>query len=246
LDVDEAVGGIALVTGGAIRVGRAISLGLAKSGYDLVINYRSSHTAARELQERVRSMGRRVVLAPGDVSHAADVDGIAATVEQEFGRLDVLVNSASLFRARSLLEVDEAEWDRVMGVNLKGPFLMVRELARLLRTSRGTVVNIVDLSALRPWDDFPHHSVAKAGLLHLTRVMARVLAPEVRVNAVAPGNVLAPEGFSERWLEEDRRRTPLQREGTPEDVVRTVLFLVRSPFITGEVIVVDGGRQLTS
>jgi pteridine reductase len=246
LDVDEAVGGIALVTGGAIRVGRAISLGLAKSGYNLVINYRSSHTAARELQERVRSMGRRVVLAPGDVSHAADVDGIAATVEQEFGRLDVLVNSASLFRARSLLEVDEAEWDRVMGVNLKGPFLMVRELARLLRTSRGTVVNIVDLSALRPWDDFPHHSVAKAGLLHLTRVMARVLAPEVRVNAVAPGNVLAPEGFSERWLEEDRRRTPLQREGTPEDVVRTVLFLVRSPFITGEVIVVDGGRQLTS
>ncbi len=246
MDVDEAVGGIALVTGGAIRVGRAISLGLAKSGYDLVINYRSSHTAARELQERVRSMGRRVVLAPGDVSHAADVDGIAATVEQEFGRLDVLVNSASLFRARSLLEVDEAEWDRVMGVNLKGPFLMVRELARLLRTSRGTVVNIVDLSALRPWDDFPHHSVAKAGLLHLTRVMARVLAPEVRVNAVAPGNVLAPEGFSERWLEEDRRRTPLQREGTPEDVVRTVLFLVRSPFITGEVIVVDGGRQLTS
>ncbi len=236
---------VSLVTGGAVRVGRALVLGLAEAGYDVVVGYHTSEQAALELQARLQDQGRRAVVAPGDISKSVDVAAMGEVVRREFGRLHLLVNNASIFRSRSLLDVDEKEWDRVMGVNLKGPFLLVRELADLLRESRGAVVNITDLSAFEPWIHFPHHAVSKAGLVHLTRVMARSLAPEIRVNAVAPGNVLAPDGFDKEWLEEDQRRTPLQRQGTPEDVVSAVLYLASAPFVTGEVIVVDGGRLLT-
>ena len=133
------------------------------------------------------------------------------------------------------------EWDAVMAVNLRAPFLLVRETAALLRAARGSVVNIVDLSALQPWTSHPHHSVSKAGLLHLTKVMARALAPHVRANAIAPGHVLPPEYFSEADIERDRRRVPLGRIGTPDDVVGAVRFLAGADYITGEVIVVDGG-----
>jgi pteridine reductase len=165
-------------------------------------------------------------------------------VEAEFGRLDLLVNNASLFEGAPLLKVAEQEWDRVMAVNLKGPFLMVKATANLLARSGGQVVNLVDLSAFQPWVEYPHHSVSKAALLQLTRVMARALAPQVRVNAIAPGAVLLPESYDEERQERSRAQSPLGTLGSAEDVVRTVLFLERSPFITGEVIVVDGGRML--
>lgn len=235
---------IALVTGGAVRVGRAITLGLAEAGFDLVVNYRSSESEAEDVAAVLRDMGRRCILAPGDVSKGPDVARVADAVRNGPGRLDLLVNNASIFRSRPFLDVDEEEWDLVMGVNLKGPFLLVRELAPLLTDAVGSVVNIVDLSAFQPWTLYPHHAVSKAGLLHLTRVMARALAPAVRVNAVAPGNVLPPEDMDEEWLRRDLTRTPLRRRGAPEDVVRTVLFLADSPFVTGEVVVVDGGRRL--
>jgi pteridine reductase len=141
--------------------------------------------------------------------------------------------------------VDAEAWDRVMALNLRAPFLLVRASAGLLRASQGTVINVLDLSAVEPWTHHPHHSVSKAALLHLTKVLARVLAPQVRVNAVAPGSVLLPEGLGDEFAERERRRTPLGRIGSPEDVLRTVLFLAGSPFITGEVIVVDGGKSLT-
>ena len=236
---------VALVTGGAVRVGRALSLGLAEAGYDVVVNYHTSAGPAREVEARIRDLGRGALLAPGDVSSQADVDRISEAVEKEFGRLDLLVNSAASFQARPLLEVDAEEWDRVMAVNLKGPFLMVRALASLLKESRGSVVNVLDLSALQPWTGHPHHAVSKAGLLQLTRVMARALAPDVRVNAVAPGTILPPDGYSQDELEQGRRRTPLGVDGSPEDVVRAILFLADSPFVTGELIVVDGGRHLS-
>ena len=237
---------VALVTGGAVRVGRAIALGLADAGYDLVINYHSSGAEAREVERRVRGMGRRVRVAPGDVSDAGDVEEIAGTVEREFGRLDLLVNNASLFDQGALLDVEEEDWDRVMGVNVKGPFLLVQKTAELLAGSKGSVVNLVDLSAFQPWVSFPHHSVSKAGLLQLTRVAARSLAPHVRVNAIAPGAVLPPEDYTEEQRERSRTQTALGTLGAPEDVVRTVLYLARSPFVTGEVVVLDGGRMLGS
>ncbi|HSR42602.1 MAG TPA: SDR family oxidoreductase [Longimicrobiales bacterium] len=234
----------ALVTGGAVRVGRALSLGLADEGWDVAVGYHASEAPAREVAQQVEAAGHRALLCPGDVSDPGDVGVIADRIRQELGRLDLLVNNASTFFRGRLAEVSEEEWDRTMGVNVKGPFLLVRALADLLAASRGSVVNVLDLSAFRPWVEYPHHSVSKAALLQLTKVMARSLAPEIRVNAVAPGTVLPPEDYSEDQIEASRRKTLLKALGTPEDVVRAVLFLARSPFVTGEVIVVDGGRRL--
>lgn len=243
--LETRVARVALVTGGGVRIGRALCLGLADAGFHVVVHYHSSEAAARETADGVRAAGRRAVLAPGDVAIAAEVEEVAATVRREFGRLDLLVNNASIFRAVPLARVDEPEWDRVMAVNLKGPFLMVRALAGLLAECRGNVVNLVDLSAFQPWVQYPHHSVSKAALLQLTRVQARSLAPHIRVNAVAPGAVLPPESDGEEEREKARRRAALGTLGSPDDVVRTVLFLDRSPYITGEVVVVDGGAHLT-
>jgi len=226
-------------------VGRALTLGLAEAGFDVVVHHHRSSEAAVEVTALVEGMGRRCVAVQADVASAREVDALAATVGNRFGRLDLLVNSASVFRELPLSEVDEEEWDQVMGVNLKGPFLTVRALGGVLGESGGSVVNIVDLSAFQPWVRYPHHAVSKAGLLHLTRVQARSLAPRVRVNAIAPGAVLVPDAATPEEREESRERSALKVLGSPDDVVRTVLFLDRSPFITGEVIVVDGGALLS-
>ena len=172
---------VALVTGGGVRVGRAIALGLVESGYDLVVSYNSSATGAAEVATAAARLGRRVHPVQADLSREEDVVRLAHSVADRFGGLDLLVNSASSFVANDLLAVTVEEWDAVMAVNLRAPFLLVRETAALLRAARGSVVNIVDLSALQPWTSHPHHSVSKAGLLHLTKVMARALAPDVRV-----------------------------------------------------------------
>ena len=235
---------VALVTGGAVRVGRALSLGLAEAGYDIAVHYYSSSTAAREVVRRIGEMGRRGVLVEGNMGDPAGVEAIAAAVRERCGRLDLLVNNAASFEHADLLDVNGDDWDRVMNLNLRGPFLLVRESAALLKENQGAVVNILDLGAFKPWTHHPHHAVSKAALLHLTKILARVLAPDVRVNAVAPGAVLMPEVSDAADSERERRLTPLGRLGSPEDVLRAVLFLAASPFITGEVLVVDGGRSL--
>jgi pteridine reductase len=236
---------VALVTGGAVRVGRTLSLGLAEAGYDVVVHYHSSAAPAREVARRIGELGRQELLVAGDLASATDVTALAHAVVERFGRLDLLVNSAASFEQANLLEVEAEDWDRVMGVNLRGPFLLVKETAALLAESRGAVVNILDLGAIQPWTLHPHHAVSKAALLHLTRVLARVMAPHVRVNAVVPGTVLPPDDHSAAARERERARTPVGRLGAPEDVLRAVLFLAASPFISGEALVVDGGRSLT-
>lgn len=235
---------IALVTGGARRVGRAMTLGLAREGYDLLIQYHQSEDAAESVVREVEALGQRAVAVRGDLADPAAVDAVAATLQDEFARLDLLVNNASLFEPRQLLQVEADEWDRVMAVNLKAPFLLLKATAPLLKAARGSVVNLIDLSAMQPWAEYAHHAVSKAGLLHLTRIMARAMAPQVRVNAIAPGTVLPPDDWDEARLARARDSALLQTIGSPEDVVHTLLFLTRSPFITGEVVVVDGGRML--
>jgi len=165
-------------------------------------------------------------------------------VRAAFGRLDLLVNSAAGFDARPLREVDAAAWDGVMGLNVRAPHLLVRAAEGMLRQARGAVVNILDLSAFQPWSEHPTHAVSKAALAHLTRVQARALAPDVRVNAVAPGAVLPPEDYPPERLETLRSRTPLGTLGTPDDVVRAVVFLAGATFVTGQILAVDGGRLL--
>jgi len=237
---------VALITGGAVRVGRAITLGLARAGYNIALTWHTSGNEARSVAREVEELGRRVLISQGDVSKPEAAEEVASRVRSEFGRLDLLVNNASIFVNTPLLEIESGEWDRVMEVNLKGPFLMVKATAELLAATGGRIVNLVDLSAFQPWVEHPHHAVSKAGLLQLTRVMARALAPRVRVNAIAPGAVLLPESYTDDQHRRSRESSALGRLGSPEDVVRTILFLERSDFITGEVIVVDGGRLLGS
>jgi len=234
----------ALVTGGAVRVGRAIALSLAEDGYDVVVHYNRSGDAAKETAARVEAMGRTAVLKKVDLSEAEGPAALIGHVADALGRLDLLVNSASTYRKGRVDGAGVDVWDQAMAVNVRAPFLLVREAAPLLREARGSVVNIADLSAIQVWRERGIHAVSKAALLHLTRVQARTLAPEVRVNAIAPGNVLPPEEDDEDVVEASRRRTPLGRIGDPADVAGAVRFLAGAAYVTGELIVVDGGRLL--
>lgn len=235
---------VALVTGGAVRLGRQVALGLARSGYDVIATYHTSVEPAHALQDDVAALGRRCELVQADLAEPRAVEDVAGTCREAFGRLDVLVNSAASFDPRPLLEVDAERWDAVMALNVRGPHLLVRATADLLRNAGGCVINICDLAAFEPWTQHPAHSVSKAALAHLTRIQARVLAPEVRVNGIAPGAVLPPESYSAERLRALADAAPLRRLGDPQDVVDAVLYLAGADFVTGEILVVDGGRSL--
>ena len=237
---------IALVTGGAIRVGRAISIELAEAGYDLVITYHSSADQALDLQKTIFDVGRRCELVRADLREPNAASTVIESVRKTFGRLDLLVNSAANFRSNSLLEVEATEWDSIMDLNCRAPHLLVGAAANLLRDSHGSVVNILDLSAIQPWTEFTVHSVSKAGFAHLTRIQARVLAPEVRVNAIAPGALLQPDDWSNQRWAAVAKATPLKCSGSLDDVSQAVLFFANAEFITGEILAVDGGRHLGS
>lgn len=235
---------VALVTGGAVRVGRAIALGLAEDGYDVVIGYRSSQDAAEATRRDVVARGRACIAVRADLATADGPEALVDALRRHFGRLDVVVNSAASFRSMALDDVDAAEFDRVMALNVRAPHLVVRAAADLLRASRGSVVNITDLSAFQAWTRYPHHAVSKAALAHLTRVQARAYAPDVRVNAIAPGAVLAPDDWSEDRWNAVAERAVLGKAGDPADVLHAIRYLISADFVTGHVIPVDGGRLL--
>ncbi|MEA3292010.1 MAG: pteridine reductase [Pseudomonadota bacterium] len=238
---------VALITGGARRIGAQIARTLHGAGMRLVIHYRSSAKEAEALQEELcTERPESVLLIRGDLAHTGKAKGLVRHSAAEVGRLDVLVNNASAFLPTLLDSTSEREWNTLLDTNLKAPFFLTQAAAPWLRKTGGAIVNITDIYAERPLLDHPVYSATKAGLLSLTRSLARELAPEVRVNAVAPGAILWPENTGD---EVARRRlisrTPLKRMGEPEDIARAVLFLVRdAPFITGQVINVDGGRSI--
>jgi len=238
-------GKVALVTGGAVRVGRAIALGLADAGADIVLNYLSSAQAAVVTAAEIEARGRQVLAYQADVSRAEQVAAMVDAAVGMFGRLDVLVNSASLWRRTPWAELDEADWDQLLDINLKGPFLCAQAAApHLAAHGNGVIINIVDTSAFVPFPNLMPHSASKAGLLNLTYALAKELAPAVRVNAVAPGLVLPPPHYSEKQIVALARRTLLGRWGSPEDVAGAVVYLVQAGYVTGVVIPVDGGRRL--
>jgi len=238
-------GKVALVTGGAVRVGKAIALALARAGADVVINYHSSADAAAETVAEIEALGRRGVAIRADVAQGSQVQALVDEAVARLGRLDVLVNSASLWRKTPWAELDEAAWDQLVDIALKGPFLCARAAGpHLAAHGDGAIVNIIDLSAFVPFRHFMPHSAAKAGLLNLTYSLAMELAPAVRVNAVAPGPVLPPPDYSEAQIQAAAKRTLLGRWGTAEDVAQAVVFLVQAPYITGAVLPVDGGERL--
>jgi pteridine reductase len=243
----ELNGKVAFITGGAVRVGRALSLALAGEGMRVVVGYGSSEGPARELVEEIRRGGGEAVALGADLSRMDEVRRLAEGAERAFGGIDVLVNNASVFPEEGFAETDEATWDHTLAVNLKAPFFLTQLLAPGMRArGGGAVVNLADLAGLQSWQGYAAHSVSKAGLVHFTRVAARALAPEIRVNAIAPGTVLPPDDFPEEEVRALAERAPLKRNGSPDDVVEALLYLLRADFVTGEVLVVDGGRMLRS
>jgi NAD(P)-dependent dehydrogenase (short-subunit alcohol dehydrogenase family) len=238
-------GKVALVTGGAVRVGKAIALALADGGADIAFSYNSSAQAATETVAEIEARGRRASALKADVGVVAQARGLVEAVVSGFGRLDVLVNSASLWRRTPLAEIDEAAWDAVVNPGLKGAAFCAQAAAPHLKAhGDGAIVNIVDLSAWLPFPNFTAHSIAKAGLLNLTYGLAVELAPTVRVNAIAPGPVLPPPDYTEQQVAAVARKTLLGRWGTPEDIASAVRFLVEAPYITGVAIQVDGGEHI--
>ncbi len=237
-------GRVALVTGGAVRVGRAISLALAERGALVAVNYHASDEAARELVARVEARGGQAAAFPADISRPAEVDALVDAVVARFGGVDVLVNNAAIFPRTPLGSVSEEEWDTVLGTNLKGAFFCAQRAAREMQArGAGKIVNLADINAFRPWGSYLPYCISKAGVVTLTQGLARALAPAIQVNAVAPGAVLFPEGYTPEQRERTLAPIPMRREGSPEDVARTVLFLLEGPdYITGAVIPVDGGR----
>jgi len=238
-------GKVALVTGAAKRIGRSVALRLASEGADVVVNYRSSRAEAEEVVAQISAIGQRAMAVQADVAKRADVLALFASVEREFGRLDVLVNNAGMFFPAKFEELTEEQWDRILAANLKSQFLCSQTAAPMLRRSGyGRIINFASLGGLLAWPAYTHYCVSKAGVIMLTRCLARALAPEITVNAIAPGTITFP-GDAPEIAEDFIRRAPLRRTGAPEDIDDAVIFLAQAPFITGQVIVVDGGRTLT-
>ena len=237
--------GVALVTGGAHRVGRAITLELARAGANVVILFNSSDGPAQETARDVRALGVEAMTVQCDVSDLSAVQRMAKAVRDRFGRLDLLVNAADLFDAHPVPTEDYDRWRRVIDVSVHGSFYVSNELAPLLlERPQAAIVNIVDISVWHAWPNFTAHAVAKSGLLALTRQLALELAPTVLVNAVAPGHVMPQPHYNEEFLRRSAGRTLLKRWGTPEDVATAVRFLAQSDYITGEVLRVDGGELI--
>jgi NAD(P)-dependent dehydrogenase (short-subunit alcohol dehydrogenase family) len=245
VDQTTLAGKVALVTGAGKRIGRSVALRLASEGADVVVNYRNSRVEAEQVAAKVKEKGRRVLAVQGDVSKRADVVALFDAVEKEFGRLDILVNNVGIFFAAKFEELTEEQWDRILDANLKSQFLCSQMAAPILRRSgHGRIINFASLGGLLAWPNYTHYCVSKAGVIMLTRCLARALAPEITVNAIAPGTI-SFDGDAPEIAQDFILRTPLQRTGTPKDIEDAVIFLAQSPFVTGQVIVVDGGRSLT-
>ena len=232
---------VALVTGGARRIGAAICERLDQAGYRVAIHYRRSEKDAMALAGRLRdARGFQADLAAA--GHCAD---LVNAVTRHFGRLDLVVNNASSFFPTDVASATEADWDDLMSSNLKAPFFIAQAAASHLAAHAGSIVNITDVHAERPLKGHPVYSAAKAGLAMLTRALARELGPDVRVNGVAPGTILWPESDAgEAAQPELLERTALKRRGDPADIAGAVLYLADAPYVTGHVLVVDGGRSL--
>jgi pteridine reductase len=238
-------GRVALVTGSARRLGRSIAGALAEAGCAIVIHHHASSAEAGDAVRECQAHGVDAEAFQADLGDPSQIDRLFAQLESSFGRLDILVNNAAIFAGAPATQITPEEWNRVLNLNLRAPFFCSQHAARLMkRTGAGSIVNIADVAAFQAWPGYAHYCVSKAGLVMATRVLARALAPEVRVNAVAPGPVLPPDDASAAERERLAELTALKRLGRPEDVVQAVLFLVGSSYITGETIVVDGGKLL--
>ncbi len=241
---------VALVTGSARRVGKVIALELAKHGANILVHYHRAEPAElRDALQEIKSYGVDAHGVAADISQSEGVDTLFEALNDRFGRLDMVVNSASVFQKRELLEVSLEDWDLTMAVNLRAPFLITQRAARLMAANPiagGVIVNICDQGADGPWTTYPHHGVSKSALWMLTQVSAKSLGPSIRVNAIVPGPIMKTAGrdtSDEEWAHTGER-SALRRTGSPEDVARAVVYLCSEDYITGELLHVNGGEHL--
>lgn len=236
-----------LITGAARRLGAALARGFHAEGANVCIHFHRSAPEAEQLRDEMNRARAGSAIAAG--ADLLELDALPALVEQTsaaFGRLDVLINNASTFYATPLGQVTAAHWDDLTGTNLRAPFFLAQAAAPALRRTQGLILNMIDIHAQRPLPGHPIYSVAKAGLMMLTRSLARELGPEVRVNGIAPGPILWPEGGIDATLKQEIiAKTLLKRSGSPPDIVRTALFFAKdAPYVTGQILAIDGGRSV--
>ena len=237
-------GRAALVTGAGRRLGRAIAVELGGRGMHVGVHYGSSAAGASETASEIERRGGRAVCLHADLARPDAPATLVDAATRALGRLDVLVNSAAVMVRTPIGEATPPEWDAMFAINLRAPFFASQAAAPHLARQRGAIVNLADLAAFETWPGYVPHGITKAGIVQLTRALARVLAPDVRVNAIAPGTVLLPESWPADAARRLAETTPLRRHGSPEDVTRALIFLLESDYITGETILVDGGRHV--
>jgi NAD(P)-dependent dehydrogenase (short-subunit alcohol dehydrogenase family) len=237
---------VVLVTGGAKRLGQAIASALAARGARVAFSYRRSSAEARRTVGELRRLGAETLAVRADVSRAGDVRRLIDAVARRWGRLDVLINSAANFERRPFARLSEQDWNQALDTNLKGPFLCALYASRLMRRrGGGKIINFADWAGVRPYRDYLPYCVSKAGVIGLTKALAKELAPRIQVNAIAPGPVLSPPGMSAAARARVARRVPLKRWGSPKDIANAVLFLIEgTDFMTGSVVFIDGGQLI--
>lgn len=235
----------ALVTGGAVRVGREIALSLSRQGYSIALTYRTSRNEAEQTARECRDAGVESLAVECDQRDPQQVRRAVERAREELGGIDLVVNNASYYGPTSLAGSSVEEWDCYQEVNVRGPWLFAQAAAACLAERRGAIVNLLDAAAEHPYPGYLPYCTSKAALAALTLGLARELAPDVRVNGIAIGVVLWPEDFPEAKKRAIKQRTPLGRTGSPADVARACLYLAEAEFVTGEIMTVDGGRRLT-
>lgn len=238
-------GAAALVTGAGRRVGQAIAVGLARAGCDVAVHYHGSAEGAQETAREIERAGRRARLLQADLSDAAAARKLPEQAASAFKRLDIVVNSAAIMVREPVEAITPETWDTTLDLNLRAMFFVSQGAIAHLRRSKGKIVNIADLAGLEPWPAYVTHCVSKAGVIMLTKALARALAPDIAVNAIAPGAVLLPDEWDQKSREHIQATTPLERLGSPDDVVAAVKFLLAgTDYVTGTILVVDGGRLI--
>jgi len=240
----ELTGRVALVTGAGRRLGAAIAIGLARVGCDVAVHHHASADGAEATLGAARAAGRRAERFPGDLRDAAVAKALPDRVVETFGRLDVVVNSAAVIARADFADITAAVWHDTLALNLSAAFFVSQGAAPHLRSRRGKIVNLADVAAFEVWPSYLPLNVSKAAVVMLTQDLARVLAPEVTVNAVAPGAILPPEDWPASAREHLIATTPLKRLGAPDDVVAAVLYFLQNDYVTGVVLPVDGGRLI--
>lgn len=234
-----------LVTGAGRRVGRAIALAAAERGARVAVHYNRSKKEAEAVVREIEKKGGTARALGGDLSKPPDCDRIVQETVALFGGLHVLVNNAAVFFKTPLFDLSEADWDLTLDSNLKGSFFCARAAAKAMQAEGGKIINFGDWSGFRPYVDYLPYCISKAGVIAMTKGLAKTLAPKIEVNAVAPGPILLPEDLDPAEREEVFRGTPLKKVGSPQDIVNAILFLIEgTDFMTGETIVIDGGRLI--